>query len=117
MTGTSPSRIRVAGLGLAVIATVAVPLVWLSWYSFGPPSSSFRPTEAALFWISAVGAPVFLLTQRHRAVAPETVGLCLFALTATLAHPVFASRWAAIVSVVGLALWFLCTLIVVGAPA
>ena len=107
------SRIRLMGVGLGIIALLSVPLVWLSWSSFGS-RSSLTFGVATVLWIQAFVAPVFVLTV---AVDAKILWLSRLALAATVAPPVFASRWAAMVTVAGLVLWLLCTLIVVGAPA
>ena len=47
----------------------------------------------------------------------KTLAFAVVAVIGTPFHPVSQKPWAAVVTVIGLLLWMLCSLIVAGAPA
>jgi hypothetical protein len=108
--------------GFGLIATLTAALIWLLWDVY--PRTDFGLAALIVFFVAAVAGPVFLLivvpvlerSPLYGSLPPLTLVVCVLALVATPAHPLFANRWAAVVTTGGLVLWLVCAFIVVGAP-
>lgn len=116
-------RLSIIAPGGALVVSVGVLAACLSVGSF---LQNAGPHAIAVFVFSVPFAPLFLAVPWLRdwawanlgsTVPTATLVLALVAIVAVPAHPILARRWAAAVTIVGLALWLACELIVAGGPA
>ncbi len=107
-----PGGVAVVAMGLFMALAVALPV----------RDGSSR-TVVLGFVCSVIFAPIVLLVPSlHRWMAPDTlvptmmIVIAVIAILAIPLDPLLARRWSAAVTIVGLMLWLLCTVIVAGAP-
>jgi len=108
-----PGGLVVVALGL-IVGAGSVQAGWID----------RSPGNVAAFLLYVVSAPIFFICMWwFRGSVPmygvplETLAFAVVAVIGTPLHPVFQKPWAAVVTVIGLLLWMLCSLIVAGAPA
>ena len=116
-----PIRLRIIVPGSATILVLGLLGAWMSLSSFfvNPGFGS-----AVRYAISVVLAPLFLLVPGVRSWAGETMSIsaessaiAVVAIVALPWHPIFPSRWAAVLTILGLVGWLLCEIVLVTAPA
>ena len=116
-----PSRLRIIVPGSATILVLGLLGAWMSLASFfvDPGFST-----AVRYAVSVVLAPIFLLVPGVRSWAGEAASIsaqssaiAVIAIVALPWHPIFPCRWAAGLTILGLAGWLLCEILLVAAPA
>ncbi len=104
--------------GFLLLGVASICLSWLSATSFAK-----SPTLLGILWFGGevLSAPLVLLLECWRtgiaSFPTETLAIAMIAVVATPGHAVLPRRWTEAVTAFGLLAWFLCELIVAGAPA
>ena len=115
---TIPSRVRVVLPGASAVGLLGLGATWLSVSSFFTDPT---PQDVLVFGSAVVSAPMFLVWEWFRrgggSLSTETLVFAFVAIAAVPAHPIFDRTWAAVLTIIGLIAWLVCTLIVAGGPA
>jgi len=116
-----PYRLRIVVPGSAIAVLAAIGGAWTSLSSFLPAAG---PNVAVRYLVSILLAPLFLLVPWMRSWAGEAgavpryvSAIAVIAILAIPLHPILPRRWTAAVTIVGLAAWLFCELLLVAAPA
>jgi hypothetical protein len=116
-----PQRLRIVVPGSVIAVVAAVVGAWTSLSSF-PPGAG--PALALRYVVSTVFAPVFFLVPGMRSWAGEAVStpayvsaVAVVAIVALPSHAVLPRRSTAVLTVVGIAAWMFCEILLVAGPA
>ena len=114
-------RLRIIVPGGALVAALGLAVAGMSLASF---FADPQLETIIVFCTSVLLGPLFFLLSPVRiwlgfpgAVPAQTLAIAVLAIIAVPFHPLFGSRWAAWVTILGLIAWLLCEIIVAGAPA
>ena len=116
-----PTRFRIIVPGGATILVLGLLGAWMSLASFFVDPGF---NTAARYSASVVLAPLFLLVPgvhpsagEAASISAQSSAIAVIAIATLPWHPIFPSRWAAGLTILGLVGWLLCEILLVSAPA
>jgi hypothetical protein len=116
-----PRRLRIVGPGSVIAVVVGVVGAWSSLSSFLPAAGA---SVAVRYVVSTVFAPVFFLAPAMRLWAGEAAStpasvsvVAVIAIVALPSHAIVPRRSTAALTVVGVAAWMFCQILLVAGPA